>query len=201
MQKTTGILLCLSLLLSLNTPVRAQRAKFVKRIKTPASKVHPRIKGADISKYSLASQGWAQTYRLNQKFLNSLKTNVPAAPVPNFNLPPKMNAHMRGLTTDTEALIRKNLTLKFAWIQQQPNLGKNLLQEITDREIGFRFYKKLSETNVAFVGEIHGNLPPRIEFANLIKEFKAFHPNRKIVVSSEAAYLTPIEGESVFPYQ
>lgn len=201
MQKITGILLCLSLLLSLNTPVRAQRAKFVKRIKTPASKVHPRIKGADISKYSLASQGWAQTYRLNQKFLNSLKTNVPAATVPNFNLPPKMNAHMRGLTTDTEALIRKNLTLKFTWIQQQPNLGKNLLQEITDREIGFRFYKKLSETNVAFIGEIHGNLPPRIEFANLIKEFKAFHPNRKIVVFSEAAYLKPIEGESVFPYQ
>lgn len=201
MQKITGILLCLSLLLSLNAPVRAQRAKFVKRIKTPASKVHPRIKGADISKYSLASQGWAQTYRLNQKFLNSLKTNVPAVPVPNFNLPPKMNAHMRGLTTDTEALIRKNLTLKFTWIQQQPNLGKNLLQEITDREIGFRFYKKLSETNVAFVGEIHGNLPPRIEFANLIKEFKAFHPNRKIVVFSEAAYLKPIEGESVFPYQ
>lgn len=201
MQKITGILLCLSLLLSLNAPVRAQRAKFVKRIKTPASKVHPRIKGADISKYSLASQGWAQTYRLNQKFLNSLKTNVPAAPVPNFNLPPKMNAHMRGLTTDTEALIRKHLTLKFTWIQQQPNLGKNLLQEITDREIGFRFYKKLSETNVAFIGEIHGNLPPRIEFANLIKEFKAFHPNRKIVVFSEAAYLKPIEGESVFPYQ
>ena len=201
MQKTTGILLCLSLLFSLNAPVRAQRAKFVKRIKTPVSKVQPRIKGADISKYSLASQGWAQTYRLNQKFLNSLKTNVPAAPVPNFNLPPKMNAHMRGLNANMEALIRKNLTLKFTWIQQQPNLGKNLLQKITDREIGFRFYKKLSETNVAFIGEIHGNLPPRIEFANLIKEFKAFHPNRKIVVFSEAAYLKPIEGESVFPYQ
>lgn len=202
MQKEMSLSVSLLLLFSLCAPVCAQRIKIgPKGLKTPTPKVQPRIKGADISKYSLASQGWAQTYKLNQNFLNSLKTVSATVSSIHPNLPPRMSAHYKGLSSNMEASIQKNLTSNFAWINQQPNLGKNFLKEVHDREIGFRFYKKLSETNVVFVGEIHGNLPPRVEFANLIKEFKTFYPNRRIVVFSEAAYLKPVAGESVFPYQ
>lgn len=202
MQKTISFSLCLFLLGSLCAPVCAQRIKISpKKIKTHTTKIQTRVKGADISKYSLASQGWAQTYKLNQKFLNSLKTVPATVSSIHPNLPPRMSAHYKGLSSNMEASIQKNLTSNFAWINQQPNLGKNFLKEVNGREIGFRFYKKLSETNVVFVGEIHGNLPPRVEFANLIKEFKTFYPNRRIVVFSEAAYLKPVAGESVFPYQ
>ncbi|WP_428060878.1 hypothetical protein [Candidatus Avelusimicrobium stercoris] len=202
MQKTISLSLCLFLLGSLCAPVCAQRIKISpKKIKTHTTKIQTRVKGADISKYSLASQGWAQTYKLNQKFLNSLKTVPATVSSIHPNLPPRMSAHYKGLSSNMEASIQKNLTSNFAWINQQPNLGENFLKEVNGREIGFRFYKKLSETNVVFVGEIHGNLPPRVEFANLIKEFKTFYPNRRIVVFSEAAYLKPVAGESVFPYQ
>lgn len=202
MQKTISFSLCLFLLGSLCAPVCAQRIKISpKKIKTHTTKIQTRVKGADISKYSLASQGWAQTYKLNQKFLNSLKTVPATVSSIHPNLPPRMSAHYKGLSSNMEASIQKNLTSNFAWINQQPNLGENFLKEVNGREIGFRFYKKLSETNVVFVGEIHGNLPPRVEFANLIKEFKTFYPNRRIVVFSEAAYLKPVAGESVFPYQ
>lgn len=202
MQKEMSLSVSLLLLFSLCAPVCAQRIKISpKKIKTHTTKIQTRVKGADISKYSLASQGWAQTYKLNQNFLNSLKTVSATVSSIHPNLPPRMSAHYKGLSSNMEASIQKNLTSNFAWINQQPNLGENFLKEVNGREIGFRFYKKLSETNVVFVGEIHGNLPPRVEFANLIKEVKTFYPNRRIVVFSEAAYLKPVAGESVFPYQ
>lgn len=203
MQKTISFSLCLFLLLSFYAPVCAQRIKISpKGLKTPTPKVQPRIKGADISKYSLASQGWAQTYKLNQNFLNSLKTVSATVSSIHPNLPPRMSAHFKGIPANgSEEIIKKTLYANFAWLQQQPHFGKNLLKEIYGLEIEFNFYKKLSETDLVFVGEIHGNLPPRIEFANLIKEFKTFYPNRRIVVFSEAAYLKPIPNEDVFPYQ
>lgn len=203
MQKTISFSLCLFLLVSLCAPVCAQRIKISpKKIKTHTTKIQTRVKGADISKYSLASQGWAQTYKLNQKFLNSLKAVPAAASSISINLPPRMAAHFKGIPANGSAeIIKKTLYANFAWLQQQPHFGKNLLKEIDGLEIEFNFYKKLSETDLVFVGEIHGNLPPRIEFANLIKKFKTMHPDRKIAVFTEAAYLKPIPNEDVFPYQ
>lgn len=203
MQKEMSLSVSLLLLFSLCAPVCAQRIKIgPKGLKTPTPKVQPRIKGADISKYSLASQGWAQTYKLNQNFLNSLKTAPAAVSSISINLPPRMATHFRGIAANgSEEIIKNTLYANFAWIKQQPHFGKNLLKQIDGLEMEFNFYKKLSETDLVFVGEIHGNLPPRIEFANLIKEFKTFYPNRRIVVFSEAAYLKPVAGESVFPYQ
>lgn len=195
MQKTISFSLCLFLLLSFCAPVCAQRIKISpKKVKIPTPKVQPRIKGADISKYSLASQGWAQTYKLNQNFLNSLKTAPAAVSSISINLPPRMATHFRGIAANgSEEIIKNTLYANFAWIKQQPHFGKNLLKQIDGLEMEFNFYKKLSETDLVFVGEIHGNLPPRIEFANLIKKFKTMHPDRKIVLFTESAYLKPVD--------
>lgn len=171
------------------------------KVKVPSYKSLTRIKGADISRYSAASQLWAQTYRLNQNFLNSLQpvriTGISVHP----KLPARIEAHFKGISLESAEIISKHFDDKLAWIQGQPQLGKDLLREIDGLEVDFRFYQQLSESNLVFVGEVHGNLAPRIEFANLVKGFKKIYPNRKIVVFAEAAYLKPIEGESIFPYQ
>ena len=187
------------LLLALSAPVWGQIVR--PKVKVPTPKIQTRIKGANISQYSMASQGWAQTYKLNQKFLNSLTVPRLMPASVKINLPPRMKFHLKGLSAESAGIISKHLEAKLAWIHKQPNLGKNLLKGIDGLEINYRFYQKLAETDLVFVGEIHGNLPPRVEFANLIKEFKTLHPNRKVVVFAEAAYLKPAAGESVFPYQ
>lgn len=205
MPKKTHAAFCFLLCFLLSTPLCAQRIKVrVKKTTLPTLKIQPRIKGADISKYAPPSKLWAQTYRLNQKFLNGIKPerSGPVFLPDNLNLPPWLYAHFKGLSLKaSKAVIHQHLISKLKWIQQQPGRGKPLLKEVNGAEIDYNFYKKLSGTNLVFVGEIHKNLPPRLAFANLIGKFKRLYYNRKIVVFSEAAYLKPIAGERVFPYQ
>lgn len=182
-----------------------------------AVKLSPRINGANITGYSVPSMNWAKTYRLNERFLTDIK-KIPSpsvqmqvsviSPSVQVKLPEIMGAHFQPVTVNElnvaqreVGIVSEKLEDKLQWIQNQPELGKNHLREIKDIEVDYNFIHKMSETNLVFVGEIHGNLAPRVAFADMLEKFRGFYPDRKIVVFSEAAYLKPIAGEEVFPYE
>ncbi|MCQ2411021.1 MAG: hypothetical protein MJ053_06070 [Elusimicrobiaceae bacterium] len=58
----------------------------------------------------------------------------------------------------------------------------------------------MADSKLVFVGETHGLVAPRLEFASAVEKFHHFHPQRRVVIFMEPLYLKPLENESVFPY-
>lgn len=169
----------------------------------------PRVNGANISHYSPSAQKWASTYVLNARFLAG---ETPLNSSLTFTLAPNAKAHISGkinshLPTENENLVPQQhvVPLDFKrcvdWLAGHKESVKDALKETQGIETDFVFIQKASQSNLIFVGEIHGQVTPRLEFANLMKQFRKFYPQRRVVVFLESLYLKPLATESEFPYQ
>ncbi len=179
--------------------------------KTPLTGVTsvPRVKGADISKYSVPARKWASTYALNSRFLadmpnlsSSLVFSIEETSMryASKGITSRFSKNNANLTPRQGQSVLLDFNKQMEWIKLHKEQLPDVLQEVRGADADSILVQKASESNLMFVGEIHGQVAG-IEFANIIKKFRKSYPKRRVVVFLEALYLKPLASEEVFPYQ
>ena len=177
--------------------------------RVPSVQPLPRVNGANISHYSPSAQKWAATYALNARFLSE---GTPLSSPITFTITENARALLSNklklhFPTKNEKLSPEQhiVSLDFKryteWLEAHEESIKNALHETQGMEADFVVIQNISESNLMFFGEIHGQVAPRLEFADIMKQFRKIYPQRRVVVFLESLYLKPLASEKEFPYQ